>query len=49
MTMLKRLATMIFEALVHGFATAAPFFAAPAVYRAYGMPVPPAYRRRPPR
>jgi hypothetical protein len=36
MTLLKRLAGMIYDALVHGFTTTAPFLGVPAVYRAFG-------------
>jgi hypothetical protein len=49
MTILKRLATTLFEALVRGFATAAPFYGAPALYRAFGMRGPLSYRGRMPR
>ena len=49
MTLLKRLAITIFETLVNGFVTAAPFLGAPHIYRAYGMPVPLHYQSRTPR
>ena len=47
MTILKRLLTTIFEALVRGFATSAPYLGAPILYRASGLRGPLTYYGRP--
>jgi hypothetical protein len=44
MTRMKHLLSTLFDALAHGFAVAAPFYAAPITLRALGVGWPLPYR-----